>query len=97
MTMGSGFLGATSILETRFKFDMELEEAKEVVIAAVEAGIYHDLGSGSNVDVCVINRSGIKYLRNLVSKNGKVFENPERYSFKRGTTGRLCIIIRSGR
>ncbi len=87
MTMGSGFLGATAILETRFKADMELEEAKEVVVAAVEAGIYHDMGSGSYVDLCIINRSGVKYLRNLVMKNGKIFEKPDRYSFPRGTTG----------
>lgn len=86
MTMGSGFLGATSILETRYKYNMELEEAKEVVVAAVEAGIYHDLGSGSNVDICVLTRSGINYQRNLVTKNGKVFQKPEPYEFPRGTT-----------
>jgi 20S proteasome subunit beta 2 len=35
---------------------MTEEEAKNMVIAAIEAGIYHDLGSGSNVDVCIIKK-----------------------------------------
>ena len=101
MTMGSGMLAATSILETRFKDGLELEEAKEIIIAATEAGIYHDTGSGSNVDICVINRDGVKYHRNIVSKNDKVFEKPERYEFQRGGTGKLlvmfiCVIIFRG-
>ena len=45
-----------AILETRYKENMSKEEAMNLVVAAIEAGIYHDLGSGSNVDVCVITK-----------------------------------------
>lgn len=33
---------------------MTKDEAIAIVTAAIKAGIVHDLGSGSNVDVCVI-------------------------------------------
>lgn len=56
--MGSGSLAAMSIMETKFHDDMEEEEARLMCIEAIEAGIYHDLGSGSNVDVCIINQYG---------------------------------------
>lgn len=55
-TTGSGSLAAMAILETRYKENMSKEEAMNLVVAAIEAGIYHDLGSGSNVDVCVITK-----------------------------------------
>ena len=28
------------------------------------SGVYNDLGSGSNVDVCVITQEGVDYMRN---------------------------------
>ena len=56
ITMGSGCLAAMGILETQYRDGMTEEEAKNMVIAAIEAGIYHDLGSGSNVDVCIIKK-----------------------------------------
>ena len=31
------------------------------MIEAIEAGIIHDMGSGSNVDVCVITKDGTDY------------------------------------
>lgn len=30
---------------------------------SIRAGIFNDLGSGSNVDLCVITKEGVKYLR----------------------------------
>lgn len=30
---------------------------------AIRAGIFNDLGSGSNVDLCVITRDKVDYLR----------------------------------
>lgn len=63
--MGSGSLAAMSIMETKFRDNMEEEEARQLCIEAIEAGIYHDLGSGSNVDVCVINKYGSNMQRNI--------------------------------
>jgi 20S proteasome subunit beta 2 len=59
--MGSGSLAAVSILETKYRDDLTLEEAKLLCIEAIEAGIIHDLGSGSNVDICVIKKDSIEY------------------------------------
>lgn len=41
----------------------QLEEAKTLVRDAIAAGIFCDLGSGSNVDLCVITKEGVQYLR----------------------------------
>lgn len=37
--------------------------------AAVAAGIFNDLGSGSNIDVCVITRQGTDMMRNYLKPN----------------------------
>jgi len=52
--MGSGSLQAMTIFESKFKDDLTKEEAIALVIEAITAGIYHDLGSGSHVDYCVL-------------------------------------------
>lgn len=41
----------------------QLETAKDLVRAAIHAGIMSDLGSGSNIDICVITRAGVDYIR----------------------------------
>jgi 20S proteasome subunit beta 2 len=55
-TMGSGSLAAMAIFESRFTEDMEEVEAIQLVKDAIRAGIFNDLGSGSNVDVTVIRK-----------------------------------------
>lgn len=42
--MGSGSLAAVSILESKYRDDLSIEEGKSIVVEAVEAGIIHDLG-----------------------------------------------------
>lgn len=43
---------------------MSEEEAKKLVRDAIAAGILHDMGSGSNVDICVIKAGDkIDYIR----------------------------------
>lgn len=63
-SMGSGSLAATGVLESKYKIDMEKEEAKELAVEAVKAGIMNDLYSGSNVDLCIITETGAEILRN---------------------------------
>lgn len=41
----------------------KMEEAKQLVRDAIAAGIFCDLGSGSNVDLCVITEAGVQFLR----------------------------------
>ena len=45
--------------------DMSEEEAVALVAKAIRAGIFNDLGSGSNVDVCIIRKDGVDYRRNM--------------------------------
>ncbi|KAG2227764.1 hypothetical protein INT45_002002 [Circinella minor] len=94
VTMGSGSLAAMSVFESRWKPDMSREEAIELVKDAIEAGIFNDLGSGSNVDVCVIEKDSTDYLRNYATPNERgIKENSYRYA--RGTTAILKESITS--
>ncbi|KAH9395740.1 Proteasome subunit beta type-7 [Tyrophagus putrescentiae] len=85
VTMGSGSLAAMSVFESRWKKDMDLEEGKKLVRDAICAGIFNDLGSGSNVDICIITKDKTEYHRPYEIANLKGVRNNS-YQFKRGTT-----------
>jgi len=85
VTMGSGSLAAMAVFESRWKPDMDVEEGKKLVRDAIAAGIFNDLGSGSNVDLCIIVKNSAKYLRPYEESNLKG-ERQGKYVFKRGTT-----------
>lgn len=89
-TMGSGSLAAMSVFESRWKPDMNEEDGKKVVRDAIAAGIFNDLGSGSNVDLCIIRKNSTEYLRNYELANIKGQRLID-YTFKRGTTGVLSV------
>jgi 20S proteasome subunit beta 2 len=72
-----------AIMETTYKDNMTEDEAKAMCVAAIEAGIYHDLGSGSNVDICVIKKGKVEMFRNLKSDNKKIFSKPGGYTFNK--------------
>merc|ERR1712013_858491 len=65
--------------------DMDMEEAMAMVQRAIRSGIDNDLGSGSNVDLCVITKDGAEMMRN-VFKTQIPHKKDFRYEFKRGTT-----------
>lgn len=88
VTMGSGSLAAMSVFETQWKQNMTRDEAVKLASEAILAGIFNDLGSGSNVDVCVITKEKTTLLRNYITPNER--EKKERsYKFSRGTTAVL--------
>merc|ERR1712187_1038175 len=72
--MGSGSLAAMAILETEYKEGMSIDEGKALVAKAVRAGIFNDLGSGGNVDVCVITKEGGTIFRNMEKPNERKFK-----------------------
>ncbi|KAI1922421.1 proteasome core particle subunit beta 2 [Ophidiomyces ophidiicola] len=89
VTMGSGSLAAMSVFETMWKPELTKEEAIALCSEAIKAGIFNDLGSGSNVDVCVIEQDKpSQLLRNYIKPNerGKKERN---YRFQKGTTAWL--------
>ena len=58
VTMGSGSLAAMALFESQYKADLTKEEAIQLVITGIRAGVFNDLGSGSNVDYTVIEKVG---------------------------------------
>ncbi|KIJ25571.1 hypothetical protein M422DRAFT_781668 [Sphaerobolus stellatus SS14] len=85
VTMGSGSLAAMGVFESGWKADMERQDAVDIVCKAIEAGIFNDLGSGSNVDVCVITPEGTDMMRNYRKPNERV-QKERNYKFRPGTT-----------
>jgi len=86
VTMGSGSLAAMSVFEADYREDLGREEACTLVARAIKAGIFNDLGSGSNVDLCVITAKGKEYLRNWETPNARTYTRAKGYSFPPGTT-----------
>ncbi|XP_004690514.1 PREDICTED: proteasome subunit beta type-10 [Condylura cristata] len=90
--MGSGQSAALAVLEDRFQPNMTLEAAQTLLVEAITAGILGDLGSGGNVDACVITRTGVKILRALSSPT-KPIERSGRYCSAPGTTAILSETV----
>jgi 20S proteasome subunit beta 2 len=85
VTMGSGSLAAMAVFESGWQKDMSRADAVALVAAAISSGIFNDLGSGSNVDVCIIEKNKTDYLRNYEMPNERV-QKEQRYAFPKGTT-----------
>merc|ERR1712187_394333 len=84
-SMGSGSLAAMAVLETEYKEDLSVEDGKNLVAKAIRAGIFNDLGSGGNVDVCVLTKDDGNILRNWQKPNERMVK--ARFSgFKKGVT-----------
>ncbi|QLL30710.1 hypothetical protein HG536_0A05250 [Torulaspora globosa] len=89
LSLGSGSLAAMAVLESKWKQDLTKEEAIKLASDAIEAGIWNDLGSGSNVDVCVMEiGKDAEYLRNHLTPNVRE-PKQQSYKFARGTTATL--------
>ncbi|SCU83337.1 LAFA_0D03004g1_1 [Lachancea sp. 'fantastica'] len=88
-SLGSGSLAAMAVLESHWKQDLTREEAMQLASDAIEAGIWNDLGSGSNVDLCVMEvGKDAEYLRNYRKPNEREAKQRS-YKFARGTTAVL--------
>jgi 20S proteasome subunit beta 2 len=80
-TMGSGSLAAMAVFETRYAEDMPEDKAVELVKDSIRAGIFNDLGSGSNVDVTVIRNDGtLTRHRTYENAAGNASEYKARYT-----------------
>jgi 20S proteasome subunit beta 2 len=94
-TMGSGSLAAMSVFETGWTEGMSEEEGIELVKRAILAGVFNDLGSGSNVDTCVIRTDGTMTMnRGAVTPNDvKPFRDAinrsDKLNIRSGTTSVL--------
>jgi 20S proteasome subunit beta 2 len=52
---------------------------------AIRSGVYNDLGSGSNVDLCIITKDGAEYLRNYEFLMDKTYVRQFPVVYPRGT------------
>merc|ERR1712107_375308 len=94
MGMGSGTLAAMSVLESHWKPEMEEEDAKQLVRDAIAAGIFNDMGSGSNVDLVVIKANDqVEHLRGNDKANVKGVRR-DKYKYEKGTTAVLTETVR---
>ena len=75
IAMGSGSLNCIAILETKYRDGMNAKDAEALMIEAISAGIVFDMGSGSNVDVCLVQRGGINMKRNVKIGASRVKES----------------------
>jgi len=91
--MGSGSLAAMSVMESQWKPNMELEDAKKLVRNAIAAGVMNDLMSGSQVDLCVITKDGAQMLRDydVICSKGKRIG---KYEIKAGATPVLTKVVK---
>lgn len=94
-TMGSGSLAAMSVFESDWRDDLTEVEAVELVKRAILAGVWNDLGSGSNVDTCVIRADGTTdMVRGAVQPNNveelrAKIKRSSKLTMKNGTTAVL--------
>ncbi|XP_010435989.1 PREDICTED: proteasome subunit beta type-7-B [Camelina sativa] len=84
-TMGSGSLAAMSVFEAKYKEGLTRDEGIKLVAEAICSGIFNDLGSGSNVDICVITKGHKEYLRNYMEPNPRTYVSSKGYSFTKKT------------
>jgi 20S proteasome subunit beta 2 len=52
--LGSGGLAAMAVIESRYRNNINLHEGIQIVKQAILSGIQNDMGSGSQVDLCII-------------------------------------------
>lgn len=87
VTMGSGSLAAMAVFEKDYTDEMDEKTAVELVNQAIQAGIWNDLGSGSNVDICIIRKDQkVEMRRNYVEANPKPPILYKGYDLPKGTT-----------
>lgn len=57
----------------------------ELVAKGIRSGVLNDLGSGSNVDLCVITKDKVEYLRNYEYLQGKTYSRQFPVKYPAGT------------
>jgi len=68
----------------RYWPSLQQDDAVELVHQAILAGIFNDLGSGSNVDITIITKGKVDIKRNMYTPNERPFKHE--YLFPKGTT-----------
>lgn len=99
--LGSGGLAAMAVLEEGYKPSLTLEEGIDLVQRAILSGVRNDLGSGSQVDLCVIDPDGKCQQTRAVIPEEELLPDGETTSDSSGTatsnrTNRLLELLGRG-
>lgn len=62
---------------------LQKDEAMKLVRDGIAAGIFNDLGSGSNIDLCIITKDKLEYLRPYDEANLKGKRSVNQYLGRR--------------
>lgn len=74
LVQGSGCLAATSVLESHFERNMEMQPAVELIATATNAGAHNDLGSGGAINVVCIHRDfKVDFHAKILQNNTRLF------------------------
>jgi 20S proteasome subunit beta 2 len=92
VTMGSGSLAAMAVFEANYTKQLSEAAAMDLCQQAILSGISNDMGSGSNIDLCVITRRKTEFHRNIF-KTQIPHEKDYEYKFHRGTTQILARTV----
>ncbi|KAJ8982031.1 hypothetical protein NQ317_007741 [Molorchus minor] len=76
---------AMAVFESGWNKDIDEEAGIKLVRDAIAAGVFNDLGSGSNIDVCIIRKGSTDYRRTYDEANKKGVRQ-QSYRYPRGTT-----------
>lgn len=79
--MGSGSVSAYGVLESGFKDNLSVDEAKNLAINAIKAGILYDEGSGSNVDFVILKKGKTEHFRNYEIVGQRMIKKGKPYKF----------------
>jgi len=93
VTMGSGSLAAMAVFENGWHKELGKQDAINLVHQAIRAGIYNDLGSGGNVDLCIITKDGADFRRTYEEANPRFYYRLKGYKFEPGTTAVLSSSV----
>ncbi len=59
-SIGTGAPIAIGIIESAYRIDLEISEAKELVVKALKAALSRDSMSGDGIDILVITKEGVR-------------------------------------
>ncbi len=74
LSSGSGSVFAFGVLETLYKDNLELEEAKSLALKAVNAALQRDSASGNGIDLVVIAKNQVEKVLKKKIETGVVEE-----------------------
>jgi 20S proteasome subunit beta 2 len=94
VTMGSGSLAAMAVFEARYRPNMSGQDAIALISDAIRAGILNDLGSGSNIDLCIITKDKVATV--LGAERIARPDGPRTHTFvyKKGTTNVIDKVVK---